>query len=408
VSPLLAPHPAGTAALPSSGADAGLEIPGSRPPAWVPPAAAEAAAPGLWARLRTPLPLGGMLREALCALLGAILLLGILLLDGRLASRGTVESLAVLPVLAATRLLPRRLLLPLVGLGIALDLAGPAVHGETLLTAMVQASVLVALAAVGRGATVSRLRLSDSERRARDLAAEHRRTVDLEESKSDFLRLASHEVRAPLTVLLGYIGLLEAGMFGVLPPAARGEVLPVLRTKVDELVALSEAMLEAARLDDGRLELGTELVDLRDLSRQAAARVEPMLGPTHRLVVECPPAPVQVRGDSLRLVTVLVNLLANAVRYSPDGGEVRCTVRSGEGLAVVTVSDHGIGIHAEDLPRLFTRFTRVGRGADGEIPGTGLGLYIARQLARKHGGDIIVASMRGVGSSFTVTLPLAG
>jgi signal transduction histidine kinase len=102
------------------------------------------------------------------------------------------------------------------------------------------------------------------------------------------------------------------------------------------------------------------------------------------------------------------DLLANAVRYSPDGGEVRCTVRSGGGLAVVTVGDRGTGIHAEDLPRLFTRFTRVGRGADGEIPGTGLGLYIARQLAREHGGDIIAASRRGVGSSFTVTLPLAG
>jgi signal transduction histidine kinase len=407
VSPLLAPHQVGTA-LPSSGADAGLGVPGSPPPAWAPPAAAEAAAPGLWARLRTPLPLGGMCREAPCALLGAILLLGIFLLDGRLASRGTVESLAVLPVLAATRLLPRRLLVPLVGLAIALDLAGPAVHGETLLTATVQASVLPALSAVGRGATVSRLRLSDSESRARDLAAEHRRTLDLEESKSDFLRLASHEVRGPLTVLLGYLGLLEDGMFGELPPAARGEVLPVLRTKVDELVALSEAMLQAARLDDGGLEVGTELVDVRDLSRQAAARVEPMLGPTHRLALECPPAPVPVRGDSLRLVTVLVNLLANAVKYSPDGGEVRCTVRSGEGLAVVTVSDHGIGIHAEDLPRLFTRFTRVGRGADGEIPGTGLGLYIARQLAREHGGDIVVASRRGLGSSFTVTLPLAG
>jgi signal transduction histidine kinase len=117
---------------------------------------------------------------------------------------------------------------------------------------------------------------------------------------------------------------------------------------------------------------------------------------------------VPVRGDRLRLVTVLVNLLANAVKYSPAGGEVRCTVRSGEGLAVITVSDQGIGIDAEDVPRLFTRFSRVVRGVDSEIPGTGLGLYIARQLARKHGGDIIAASRRGVGSSFTVSLPLAG
>jgi signal transduction histidine kinase len=132
-----------------------------------------------------------------------------------------------------------------------------------------------------------------------------------------------------------------------------------------------------------------------------------MLGAGHRLGVQCPPLPVMVRGDSLRLITVLVNLLANAVKYSPAGGEVRCMVRGGEGLAVITVSDQGIGIEAGDMARLFTRFTRVVRGADSEIPGTGLGLYIARQLARHHGGDIVAASRRGVGSSFTVTLPLA-
>jgi signal transduction histidine kinase len=359
-------------------------------------------------RLRAPLPLGGLRCEAPCALLGAILLLAIFLLDGRVAaSRGTVEVLGVLPVVAATRLLPRRLLFPLVTLGITLDLVAPLVHGGSLLTAVVEASVLLVLAAVGRGATVSRMRLSHSEQRARDLAAEHRRTVELEESKSDFLRLASHEVRAPLTVLLGYVGLLEDGMFGEVSTATREQVLPVLRAKVDELVALSEAMLQAARLDDGRLELEHELVDVRDLARDAASRVEPMLGPAHRLGLELPPAPVQVRGDAMRLVTVLVNLLANAVKYSPAGGEVRCTVRSGEGLAVITVSDQGIGIEAEDVPRLFTRFTRVASGVDSEIPGTGLGLYIARQLARKHGGDIIAASKRGVGSSFTVSLPLA-
>ena len=133
-----------------------------------------------------------------------------------------------------------------------------------------------------------------------------------------------------------------------------------------------------------------------------------MLGTGHRLGLDCPPSPVTVLGDRLRLVTVVVNLLANAVKYSPAGGEVRCTVRTGEGLAVLTVSDQGIGMDPEDLPRLFQRFTRVAQGVDSEIPGTGLGLYIARQLARKHGGDIIAASKRGVGSSFTVSLPLGG
>ena len=409
MSPLLAQRPAGAAPVASSAVDDGLEIAGRRPSAHAPLTGVDGpAATRLWARLRSPLPLRGLRCEAPCALIGAILLLGIFLLDGRVGSQGTVEALAALPVLAATRLLPRRLLLPLIALGITLDLVGPIVHTETVLTAVVQASVLVVLCAVGRGATVSWMRLSASERLARDLADEHQRAVELDESKSDFLRLASHEVRAPLTVLLGYIGLLEDGMFGEIPAQARSQVLPVLRDKVDELVALSEAMLQAARLEDGRLELETEPVDVRDLAREAASRIEPMLGAGHRLGVDCPSVPVTVYGDRLRLVTVLVNLLANAVKYSPSGGEVRCAVRSGEGLAVITVSDQGIGIDADDLPRLFNRFTRVASGVDAEIPGTGLGLYIARQLARKHGGDIIAASKRGVGSSFTVSLPLAG
>jgi signal transduction histidine kinase len=409
VSPLLAHHPSGGAPAATVVPDAGVEIagrgPADRTPS-TPPAGVAAGA--LWARLRSPLPLRGMRCEAPCALIGAILLLGIFLLDGRVGSQGTVESIAALPILAATRLMRRRLLLPLVTLGITLDLVNPIVHEETWLTAATQAGVLLLLCAVGRGATVSWMRLTATERRARALADEHRRAVELDESKSDFLRLASHEVRAPLTVLLGYVGLLEDGMFGEMPPAARSQVLPVLRSKVDELVALSEAMLQAARLDDGRLELETERVDVCDLAREAASRVEPMLGPAHRLGVDCPPGAVMVDGDRLRLVTVLVNLLANAVKYSPSGGEVRCVVRTGEGLAVITVSDQGIGIDPEDLPRLFQRFTRVASGVDAEIPGTGLGLYIARQLARKHGGDIIAASKRGVGSSFTVSLPLAG
>jgi signal transduction histidine kinase len=407
VSSLLADHPAGAVTPPPGpqGAVLPLATPGPAARAEVP--LGPAPAPGLWARLRAPAPPCSLRREASCALLGAILLLGVFLLDGRAAARGSVEVLGVLPVLAATRVLSRRLLLPLVAIGVTLDSLGVAAHGASVLTTAVQACVLVVIAAIGHDAAVSSLRLSDTERRARDLAAETRRATDMERSRSDFLRLASHEVRAPLTVLLGYVGLLEEGTFGELPEAVRTEVLPVLRDRVDELVELSEAMLEAARLDGGRLELRRQPVDVGEVAVQAAARVEPMLRPSHRLILDRPPLPVVVAGDGVRLTTLLVNLLANGVKYSPAGGEVRCTVRADQGLAVVTVGDHGIGIDAEDLPRLFTRFTRVVHGADLAIPGTGLGLYIARQLARAHGGDIVAASTRGVGSTFTVTLPLA-
>jgi anti-sigma regulatory factor (Ser/Thr protein kinase) len=128
----------------------------------------------------------------------------------------------------------------------------------------------------------------------------------------------------------------------------------------------------------------------------------------HRMAVERGREPIPVRVDRRRIESALANLLENACKYSPEGGGivVRCRASDAPAWAEVSVEDHGVGIAATDLPHLFTRFGRIVTTENSHIPGTGLGLYLSRQLALLHGGDITVESTPGEGSRFTLRLPL--
>jgi len=239
------------------------------------------------------------------------------------------------------------------------------------------------------------------------LRQETRRLVQLDRVKSEVLDLVSHELRGPLGVARGYVSMLADGSLGDLNPRADA-VLPLVLAKLDEISRMIDQMLETARLEDSGLHLHPRPTDLRRLVADAAAMVQSKASATgHDLRIEDETdedLPCVV--DAQRIVTALANLLDNAVKYSPRGGEVRCTVsRRGE-VAVVTVADRGIGIDADDIPRLFSRFTRASSAATAGIPGTGLGLFLARELARRHGGDVTVDSVPGEGSTFRLTVPL--
>jgi len=130
--------------------------------------------------------------------------------------------------------------------------------------------------------------------------------------------------------------------------------------------------------------------------------------PTQQLGLLCPEAPVPVLVDRERLLTVISNIVHNAIKYSPEHGDVHCTVNVEGNTAAVAVKDRGLGIAAEDMDTLFTRFGRIRRDpASRSIICTGLGLYLSRELVRAHGGDIRVESSPGSGSTFTVVVPLA-
>jgi signal transduction histidine kinase len=224
----------------------------------------------------------------------------------------------------------------------------------------------------------------------------------LEKAKSDFLNVASHELRGPMTIIKGYLTMFEAGALGELSAKANS-VLPLLISKADEINWMLEQMLEAARLEEGRLELHKQRGDVVEITDRAIDGVK-MLLRSHELNVDEPPEPVEADLDPDRFQMVVRNLLSNAAKYSPAGSGITVRIRSNDGMATVAVIDRGVGISSEDQVNLFTRFGRV--QSTQHVQGTGLGLWLSREIARMHDGDLTVHSDVGSGSTFVLAVPL--
>ena len=224
----------------------------------------------------------------------------------------------------------------------------------------------------------------------------------LERAKTDFLNIASHELRGPMTVIKGYLTMLEAGALGELAPKVRS-VLPLLISKSDEVNWMIEQMIEASRLEEGRLALKKNRVDIVELTEGAIDGVRmSLIG--HELKVDMPVESIEASVDPDRFQIVVRNLLSNAAKYSPSGTDISVDVRRDVDRAFVSVRDQGVGISKEDQPHLFTRFGRIETST--HVQGTGLGLWLSREIARMHDGDLTVDSKVGAGSTFTFTLPL--
>jgi signal transduction histidine kinase len=242
--------------------------------------------------------------------------------------------------------------------------------------------------------------------------AEHRlaeraeKLASLEEAKSHFLRLASHELRGPMALLNGYMSLL---FDGDVPPEERLDVQRILLQAIDRMNLLLGQLVDVTRLEESKLQLQRGEVDLRDLVRRAADHVLPLQERERQRDFELslPAAPVPAAVDVLRIEMVVQNLLDNAFKYSSAGDRVQCRLLVHEGTITVSVRDEGIGISEEEQATLFTRFGRAVNERNSHIRGTGLGLFISREIARMHGGDVSVTSEEGRGSSFEVTLPAA-
>jgi len=243
--------------------------------------------------------------------------------------------------------------------------------------------------------------LGDTE--ARRLHEHIERMHAMEEMKSDFLKLASHELRGPLAVVRGYYSMMADG---TLDASALDRAMPVIERKLGEMNALVNEMLETARLDEGVTRLERVPQDLRAILETATAAIAPLKGGAHLLETRTPREAVVVNVDAGRVETILRNLLDNAIKFSPDGGRVRCHLSVGRGSARVHVVDEGLGIPPEQMHRLFTRFSRLVTPENSHISGTGLGLYLSRELARLHGGDITARSAVGGGARFMLSLPL--
>lgn len=236
-----------------------------------------------------------------------------------------------------------------------------------------------------------------------ELQKEAERSRRLERLKSEFLNIAAHELRSPLGIIRGYASMLSEGM---LPEPDRGAALTRIAEKAEEMADQISEMLETARLETLGLELELEPIDLVDVIDDAVRSMRPLVGASHRFVVAPVSDAIAVVADRRRLTTTLTNLIDNAIKYSPAGGEIEIGCEHDGRAASISVRDHGIGINAEQAHLLFTRFGRLVTPETSHIRGTGLGLYLARETARLHGGDITVTSTPGGGSTFTLVLPL--
>lgn len=226
----------------------------------------------------------------------------------------------------------------------------------------------------------------------------------LEKAKSEFLRMASHELRGPAAMLGGYLSLMEDESLGPIPRRMR-PVLPLLRAKAAQINLLANEMVEAARLEDQRLQLKRRRLDLREVVRRCLDAAQASATSKHRLRFDDRAGrQVMALADPMRLDIIIANLIDNAINYSPAGGDVSVQLSILGELGLVSVKDDGVGIEPADMDRLFVRFSRL--VTETEVPGTGLGLYLARELARLHGGDIVAQSKPGEGSEFTLSLPL--
>ena len=228
-------------------------------------------------------------------------------------------------------------------------------------------------------------------------------------AKSTFLAIMSHELRTPLNAIAGYVQLMEMGIHGPVT-AAQEEALSRISRSQRHLLRLINDVLDLARIESGRVEYLLEAVDVAEMVTAVSPMIEPQLAKKHITFTTSVPKGVMVRVDREKVQQILLNLLGNSVKFTPDGGTVSVHAAShpdGSNFALISVEDTGIGIPPHKLGGVFEAFVQVDDGHNRANEGSGLGLAISRDLARGMGGDLTAESVLGKGSTFTVHLPIA-
>ena len=228
----------------------------------------------------------------------------------------------------------------------------------------------------------------------------------LQELKDEFVFIAAHELRAPTTVIKGYVSMLLEGDGGKLSDITT-EYLGQTKKANDRLLKLVEDLLEVARSEAGRIAIELTPLDMREPTKAVMEELKPLANEKQIALVYNPPMQLaQVSGNSDRIKEVLVNLVNNAIKYTQNVGQVQVLLEEKGGEVVARVQDNGFGMSAEAQKKLFEKFYRVKTDKTQNIQGTGLGLFIVKQLVEKMNGRIWVESEEGKGSTFSFSLPI--
>jgi PAS domain S-box-containing protein len=232
--------------------------------------------------------------------------------------------------------------------------------------------------------------------------------VEANRHKTLFLANMSHELRTPLNSILGFSELLIDPPADRFPPETRIRFLNQIHTSGQHLLALINDLLDISKVEAGQMELRLKTVSVSELVNQVASTVEPLAAQKHiHLELDVARAG-ELHADEAKVKQMILNLVSNAIKFTPDGGTVTITAYRIAGHMEIAVIDTGIGIGEQDLPRMFKEFQQVDSGVNRTQKGTGLGLALTRNLARLHGGDVRVVSTLGKGSRFTIDLPIKG
>jgi signal transduction histidine kinase len=226
---------------------------------------------------------------------------------------------------------------------------------------------------------------------------------ELDKRKDEFISMASHELKTPVTSLKGFLGLLQRRLT-IQGDEKALHYLARMDAQVTKLTKLINDLLDLSKMQTGQLDYREERFDLDELVQEIVETVQETTQ-THHLLLEGQ-TQAEVSGDRDRIGQVLINLLNNAITYSPQGDRVLVRVAISQNKALVSVQDFGIGIAKEHQRKIFERFYQVTDAEEKTYPGLGIGLYISYEIVKRHGGQMWVESKKGEGASFYFTLPL--
>lgn len=246
--------------------------------------------------------------------------------------------------------------------------------------------------------------------RSRALAMATEMTAELrqaDQAKDEFLSVISHELRTPLNFIMGFGSILQDEVAGPLEPKQH-EYLEKMLNGADRMLILVNDLLDLAKIQAGKLDLLPQKADFVPVAEEAYTNLKPLSDQKGLELSTELPEKLELIMDGPRILQVLMNLLGNAIKFTPAGGKILLRGRFEDDALLVEIVDTGIGIAAEDLPKLFTRFRQLDMSSTRQAGGTGLGLSISKAIVESHGGQIGVRSAKGKGSTFWFRLPRQG